>query len=166
MRPSFLFFILFLICVACDKPASLQGQKPKSDTIIFSGIPKDNFFEVFGRTSLTTLDSTDISHFVEDSIYYVKVHTKQDFKFILKPLTPNLTIRPNKDKFNEFILQTKKLSPDSSRETASIFFKFDKSYNDPIIIRRDIPSDTLFKQIDYYLNWDGLMNWDFKIKKR
>jgi hypothetical protein len=162
MKRVLQIMILFLVSSCSNQEIR---EKVQRDTLIFGdNFPKHSFMEVFGNLALTDRNGKSISSLYEDSSYFVKATPGyQNLKFILIPLSKNLTIEPIKNNFNEFIVKTKKLNSDSLSEMAIINFGFDTSYNKPIIIRRDFSNSTY---VDNYLDWDGLGTMEYKIKKK
>ena len=176
MKALFIFLIGSFFLSSCQ-PTSLEtatkifeNEQPiKRDTIVFYGSPKNTYSEVF-NLDLIDANNDILGAFKEDSVYLVKISSKQDLKFNLLPLTKNLTIRSNiLGSFNEFWIETKKLHPDSTYETAKAEIFFDTTYNKPVIIRKDVIKDSItneLRTVSYHLKWKGLGTVEMKIKRK
>jgi hypothetical protein len=160
-----LLFGIILLMYGCSSP-NVAENEIKRDTVIFTGVPHNTYRQVVGDWGLRTLDDKPMGFLAENSSYTVKASAGNlDLKLNLLPKSKNLTITPVEERFNEFLLTTSGLSPDSSQEKAIVYFIIDTTYNKPVFIRRDYPDDSNYLHIDYYLNWDGLGEEQLIIRK-
>jgi hypothetical protein len=153
--------LVLLTIYGCDN-YTLTKNKVIKDTIIFNSGESN---KEFGDLLLLDFNSNYLSSLKENTSYFIRLlPNKHNFKYNLIPLTENLIIEPYKDNFNEFVIKTKELPKDKTSEWAIINFKFDTTYNQPIVFRRDFDDSTNLTTYEF-LDWKGIGTFELKIKK-